>query len=419
MRKVAYPSQNFKDLLLASRETPAAVRRSVSNILAMVRRRGDEALLTLTQKLDGVRLQSSELRVKAVTLRSARVAPDLAKAARHTLREVDRFARASLPKNWSHVNSHGARVGERFDPLRRAGIYVPGGSVPLMSTVFMTVPLAQAAGVKEIVVCTPPPISEALLWALQYCGVSEVYQVGGAQAMAAMACGTHTIRPVDKLFGPGNVYVTEAKRQLFGTVGVDLLAGPSELMVLADESTRTDWAAADLLAQAEHGSGRERIFCVSPSQDVLKTIGKSLLEQASRYAANRGLTQVLKHGTWLIQTRTRDQMVETANLLAPEHVQVMTRKPRELAARICTAGGIFIGNHSPTVVGDFVAGPSHTLPTGGAGRSFSGLRVMDFMRRTSLVEYSKTSLKLASKSIRAFARVERLRAHEESLNIRI
>jgi len=418
MRTVVYPSPEFNRLLRSSQETPGSVKRTVANILETVRREGDVALARLTRRFDGIQLRASEIRVRQNVLRRARVPKELAEAASGALREVTAFARAQLPRNWSRVNSHGARVGEKFDPLRRVGIYVPGGSVPLVSTVFMTTVLARAAGVREIVVCTPPPVAEPLLWALRVCGATEVYRTGGAQAMAAMAYGTRTIRRVDKLFGPGNIYVTEAKRQLFGVAGVDLLAGPSELMVLADDSTRAEWAAADLLAQAEHGSGRERIFCVSRFARVLEKIRQSLRDQAREFRSNRGLQRVLKKNCWFIRVRKPAQLIEVANSVAPEHLQIMTRAPQLLAGRITTTGAIFLGGFTPTVAGDFVAGPSHTLPTGGAGRAFSGLRVTDFMRRTSMIEYSRAALVRAGPGIAAFAQAENLPFHERSLIIR-
>lgn len=419
MRMIQYPSRNFEKWVSSTHKTPEAIRHAVEKILGRVQRSGDQALIAMTRQWDGVRLSPRSLRISEAKLRVAKVTPKLERAARSTLKEVQRFAQASLPKNWSRLNGHGARVGEKFDPLRRVGIYIPGGSVPLLSTVFMTVALARVAGVKEIVVCTPPPVAEPLLWALNLCKVTEVYQLGGAQAMAAMAYGTQTIRPVDKLFGPGNAYVTEAKRQLFGVVGVDLLAGPSELMVLADESTQVDWAAADLLAQAEHGSGYERIFCISSSRKVLEQIMEKLRDQSAASSTNQGLQKVLKDGTWFIQTKSRNQLIEVANRLAPEHLQIMTRSPEKLARAIYTVGGIFLGNDTPTVIGDFVAGPSHTLPTAGAGRAFSGLRVTDFLRRTSVIQYSRAALVRAAKGVEAFAEVESLPYHGNSLRVRL
>lgn len=416
---MVYPSGAFERMVSSSQEIPISIRRAVEKILIQVQRRGDKALVDLTRRFDGVSLTIGQLRVKDAELAGARVSPEFLKAAQVTLKSVETFARASLPKNWSRMNPHGARVGEKFDPLRRVGIYVPGGSVPLVSTVFMTVALARVAGVKEIVVCTPPPVAEPLLWALRRCGATEVYRLGGAQAMAALAYGTRTIRPVDKLFGPGNVYLTEAKRQLFGTVGVDLLAGPSELMILADETARVDWAAADLLAQAEHGSGRERVYCVSSSKRVLNAVANSFYSEAASQKKNRGLARVIREGVWWIKVRDRESMMEVANRLAPEHLQIMTRNARALGGRIVTAGAIFLGNQTPTVLGDFVAGPSHTLPTTGAGKAFSGLRVMDFMRRTSMVEYGRLAIARAKRGVLAFARAEHLPLHGRSAEARV
>ncbi len=419
MRPIEFPSSAFDRLGASARATPAAISRRVTQILDAVRRNGDAALLKLTHQFDGVKLKRSELRLPASRLQRATVPRELQKAGRQTLRQVSHFARASLPRAWQMRNAHGAVVGEKFDPLRRVGVYIPGGSVPLVSTVFMTVAIARVTGVREIVACTPPPVDNAILWALRLCGATEVWPIGGAQAVAAMAFGTPTLRPVDKIFGPGNAYVTEAKRQVFGTVGVDLLAGPSELMVLADETTNPEWAALDLLAQAEHGSGRERIFCASPSLRVLRRIHAAVEEGARRHPSHAALRRVLREGAAWIHVKNREGLADAANHLAPEHLQIMTRQPRELAARIRTAGGIFLGNRTPTVLGDFAAGPSHTLPTSGAGRAFSGLRTADFMRRTSLVEYTDAALIRAAPTVAAFATAEKLPLHGESLAARV
>ncbi len=419
MRFLEYPSSSFEKLAFSSQEVPEKIRARVSDIVRRVRKNGDHALLDLTWRFDRVLLKKSELRVSAKEMVASKVSPALKTAARATLRDVTAFARSSLPVNWNRRNAHGAKVGEKFDPLFRVGIYIPGGSVPLVSSVFMTVALAREAGVSEIVVCTPPPVATELLWAMRVCGATEVWRLGGAQAIAAMAYGTKMIRAVDKIFGPGNVFVTEAKRQVFGKVGIDLLAGPSELMLLADETTHVAWAAADLLAQAEHGSGRELIYCVSASARVLEKIRSELLRQAKTHASNPGLKKVLMNGTFWIRTCRHEQLSDVANRLAPEHLQIMTSNAQRLASRVTTAGGIFLGNNTPTVLGDFAAGPSHTLPTSGAGRSFSGLRVVDFKRRTSVISYTRQELQRARKQIEAFSKAESLPAHGDSLRIRL
>lgn len=413
------PSAEFDRLAASARRPSPEVARAVARILAEVQRDGDRALARLTRRFDGMRVGPRALRVSAREMRAARVAPDFERAARGALREVDAFARASRPRDWRARNGHGARVGEQFDPLERVGIYVPGGQAPLVSTVFMTAAIARAAGVREIVACTPPPVAPAILWALRVCGVREVYRVGGAQAIAAMAFGTRAIRPVDKVFGPGNAWVTEAKRQVFGIVGVDLLAGPSELMILADATANPVWAAADLLAQAEHGTGRERIFCVGSSPSMLRAIRVAAEEGARAWPANAGLREVLARRAAWILARTPAAMAYAANRIAPEHLQIMTRGSEGLLRRIRAAGGAFLGNWTPTVLGDFVAGPSHTLPTGGAGRSFSGLRTADFLRRTSIVRYDRRALRFAAEGVRAFSQAEGLPAHGASLDLRL
>lgn len=320
------------------------------------------------------------------------------------------------------TNSHGAKVGEKFDPFQRVGIYIPGGTAPLVSTALMTVTLAKVAGCQEIVVCTPcgkdGRINSALLFAARVAGATEIYRAGGAQAIAAMAYGTNTIRRVQKIFGPGNAYVVTAKRLLVGHVAIDLLPGPSEVLVLADDTANPGFAAADLLAQAEHGSGHERVWLVTTSAKVLKAVEKETAKQLPRLARREFIQRALDHNGWLIQVRSLDEAVKLVNQLAPEHCEVMTRNPRKVSAGIVTAGAIFLGPWSPTVLGDYVAGPSHTLPTGGAGASFAGLTVDHFQRRTSVVEYNRVSLRKALVAVERFAALEGLSAHGKSADIR-
>jgi histidinol dehydrogenase len=319
-------------------------------------------------------------------------------------------------------NFHGAKVGEKFDPFTRVGIYIPGGTAPLVSTALMTVTLAKVAGCPEIVVCTPPDktgaINSALLFAARAAGATEIYRVGGAQAIAAMACSTDTIRRVQKIFGPGNAYVVTAKRLLVGQVGIDLLPGPSEVLVLADDTANPKFAAADLLAQAEHGSGHERVWLVTTSARMLKAVEKEIAKQLPKLARRDFIRRALDNNSWLIQVKSLPDAIALTNQLAPEHCEVMTRHAAEVARGIVTAGAIFLGNDSPTVLGDYVAGPSHTLPTGGAGASFAGLTVDQFQRRTSIVEYTRASLKKALPAVRKFAELEGLDAHGKSAEVR-
>jgi histidinol dehydrogenase len=406
---------------------PARLAGSVASILEDVRRRGDRAVATCAAKFDGARLRPSEFRVSREELAAAarRISADDRKAILAARAEIEAFNRRGLPRGWQMRNQHGAWVGERFDPIRRVGLYVPGGEVPLVSTVLMTAVLARLAGCPEIAAFTPAKaggrIAPGLLAALHFSGVREVYRIGGVQAIGAMAFGTGTIPAVDKIFGPGNAYVCEAKRQVFGIVGIDSLPGPSEVMVIADASARADWAAADLMAQAEHGSGREKIYLVSTSARVIAAIVGEIEAQLGSAARAERIRRVLKDGFLAVQADSIGQMAEVANYVAPEHLELMVKSSSAiaLARRITTAGAIMIGHETPTVLGDFAAGPSHVLPTGRAGRYFGGLRVADFLRRTSLIRYDRSSLRRAAPTIAAFSAMERLDAHGRSAELRL
>lgn len=412
-------------LAAASSLFDPTIEERTRGILKEVQERGDLALLEFTQRFDGATLQAEQLAVGAAEKFNASLVADdeLRDAVQAAHRNIERFSKKSLRKRWTAYNSQGARVGEKFDPFQRVGIYVPGGTAPLVSTALMTVTLAKVAGCPEIVVCTPPDkngqINSALLFALNTAGATEIYRAGGSQAIAAMAFGTGTIRPVKKIFGPGNAYVVAAKRLLVGRVAIDLLPGPSEVLVLADETADPKFAAADLLAQAEHGSGHERVWLVTNSSKVLKAVEKEIARQMPKLSRAEFIQRALENNGWLIQTATLEDAVALTNELAPEHCEVMTRQPAKVAEKILTAGAIFLGPMSPTVLGDYVAGPSHTLPTGGAGASFAGLTVDQFQRRTSVVEYGRTSLKSSLKFVQKFAEVEGLDAHGLSAAIRL
>jgi histidinol dehydrogenase len=303
------------------------------------------------------------------------------------------------------------------------GIYIPGGTAPLVSTALMTATLAKVAGCAEIVICTPcdakGTINSALLFAARSAGATEIYRLGGAQAIAAMAYGTATIPPVQKVFGPGNAYVVAAKRLLFGHVAIDLLPGPSEVLVLADETAQAAFVAADLLAQAEHGSGHERVWLITPSPRLIAAVEQEVSRQLPKLSRRQFIATALKHNGWLIQVKSIQAGIELVNQLAPEHCEVMTRQAETIAEQIVTAGAIFLGPFSPTVLGDYLAGPSHTLPTGGAGASFAGLTVDQFQRRTSVVEYNRASLQKSLKALLKFAEIEGLDAHGCSAQVRV
>jgi histidinol dehydrogenase len=402
----------------------AGIEQQTRKILDAIYTRGDDGLLECTERFDGAKLSAEQLAVTQAELLAASIKADepLRKAVAEVEKNIAAFAKKSLRKNWQMKNSHGASVGEKFDPFQRVGIYIPGGTAPLVSTALMTVTLAKVAGCKEIVVCTPcgknGEIISALLFAARAAGATEIYRVGGAQAIAAMAYGTKTIRHVQKIFGPGNAYVVTAKRLLVGRVAIDLLPGPSEVLVIADETANPKFAAADLLAQAEHGSGHERVWLVTTSPKILKAVEGEISKQLPKLARREFIRRALQNNGWLIQVKTLDDAVALANRLAPEHCEVMTRNPRKVSEKILTAGAIFLGEWSPTVLGDYVAGPSHTLPTGGAGASFAGLTVDQFQRRTSVVEYNRAALKKALSAVEKFAEIEGLGAHGKSADLR-
>ncbi len=428
MNVVRHTDANFaakiREITVASSLFDAEIEQRTRDILDFVRICGDDALLELTERFDGAKLSVEQLAVTQAELMAASLKADesLRKAVAEAEKNIAAFAKKSLRRNWQVKNSHGASVGEKFDAFQRAGIYIPGGTAPLVSWSLMTITLAKVAGCKEIVVTTPcgknGGINSALLFAARTAGATEIYRVGGAQAIAAMAYGTNTIRRVQKIFGPGNAYVVAAKRLLVGHVAIDLLPGPSEVLVLADETANPKFAAADLLAQAEHGSGHERVWLVTTSPKILKAVENEIAKQLPKLARREFISRALQNNGWLIQVKSLDDAIALTNQLAPEHCEVMTKNARKVSEKILTAGAIFLGVFSPTVLGDYVAGPSHTLPTGGAGASFAGLTVDQFQRRTSVVEYNQASLKKALSAVKKFAEIEGLDAHGRSAEIR-
>lgn len=401
------------------------IASAVDSVISKVRESGDSALEELTLNFDGVKIPAADLRVKPDEIKKALslVSPADKKAIREAVACVKAYHKHTFPKNWRAKNPHGATVGENFYPINRVGIYIPGGKAPLVSTVVMTTTLAKLAGCPEICVCTPPArdgtINPHILAALSIVGVSEIYKVGGAQAIAAMGIGTQTIKPVDKLFGPGNAFVIEAKRRLFGSTGVDLLPGPSEVLVMADSSSNPRFVVADLLSQAEHGSGREKIFLVSTSKKLVEKVRESLPDAAAKLSRTQMLMKIIADGCIAIIVPNLDAACEVANFISPEHMELMTDSPEKLVPKIKTAGAILVGEYTPTVLGDFTAGPSHTLPTGRTGRFSGGLQLVDFMRRSSYVKYDKKSVQKAMGVVGAFASMEGLDAHGSSLTQRI
>lgn len=426
MRLLNFKSAGFERVIAGldrHAEPSNEVRKTVADILAAVRKTGDQALLEYSVKFGAPAMKAAQIMVSREEIREARasLSPDIRKALSASLSNVRAFAKKSLRKKWSMKNAQGAVVGERFDPLPRVGLYIPGGTAPLVSSAIMTCGFAKAAGVPEIVAVTPASangtVSPALLSALDLCGATEIYRVGGAQAIAALAYGTKSIQPVTKIFGPGNAYVVEAKRQVFGRVGIDLLPGPSEVLVIADAKANPVWVAADLLAQSEHGAGSV-VVLLSDSDKLIASVQKEISRQARLSTRPEHLAKAMANAV-LVRVRDLDQAVEIANGFSAEHVSLAVRKPETLAGRLNSAGAIFLGDLSPVAAGDFLAGPSHELPTGGAGKAFAGLTAEQFQRRTSFVRYNAPSLKKSLRHIETFCEVEGLDAHARSVSLRI
>ena len=382
------------------------IEERVRAIIADVQTRGDSALIELTERFDKVKLK--ELRVSTPT---PTVQAELQRAITAAQKNIAAFAKRSLRQNWSMSNAQGARVGEKFEPFQRVGIYVPGGTAPLVSTALMTITLAKVAGCPQIIVCTPARVNANLLYTIRRAGATEVYQLNGVAAIAALSLGTATIQRVQKIFGPGNAYVVAAKRLLFGHVAVDLLPGPSEVLIIADDSANPTFIAADMLAQAEHGSGHERVWLVTTSSRILDETQVEITRQLPELKRREFIQRVQTIGALVKDLK---QAVAIANEFAPEHCELMTKNNPSLVKKIKTAGAIFLGPSSPTVVGDYLAGPSHELPTGGAAKSFAGLTVDQFQRRTSVVELNAKSLKKSLPALEAFGEVEGLDAHVAS-----
>lgn len=426
MKVVEYSSEGYEAFLksLDRRAIPSdKVSKIVSGIITDVRERGDAALVELTQKFDGADL-SGGLLVSEAEWAEAEAATEerTREAIAASLRNITFFAEKSQRQDWSALNEQGAEVGERFVPFERVGCYVPGGKAPLVSTALMTAGFAKAAGVPEIVAATPcgpdGKVNSALLYALKAAGVTEVIKVGGAQGVAALGLGTASIASVQKIVGPGNDFVVEAKRQLIGAISIDLLPGPSEIMILADDSANPAFVAADLLGQAEHGPDSV-VGLVTTSRSLLDSVLVEIDKQAATLSRGGYLQQVLAEGAFAVVVENLNEGVAVVNAFAPEHLSLVVEDEEDWLAKVLTASAIYVGSYSPVAVGDFLAGPSHTLPTGGSGKSFSGLRADQFQRRVSVVRLDAAAVAKSVAAVEEFSRVEGLDAHGRSARIRV
>ena len=394
------------------------------NVLVEIKADGDAAVVKYARRFDGASLLPGRFRVRPAELKAARkqVDAEFVAAARESHRRIMAFARAGLRKNWTMSSPQGGMIGEQFVPLNRVGVYIPGGMAPLVSTALMTATLARVAGVPEIVACSPVGASlkmhPYILFVLELAGATEIYKIGGIQAIGAMAYGTATIPKVQKITGPGGPYVTAAKCCVYGDVGLDLVAGPSEIAVLADDSAAPNMVAADLLSQAEHGTGYEKCLLVTTSSRLAEQVRTDLIRQVENLSRRDAIGRVLTEGTLIVVVNHLNDGMELCNLFAPEHLEIIVREPRVWLKRVKNAGAIFVGSCTPECVGDFAAGPSHVLPTGGTAAMFSGLTADDFRKRSSIIAYTRADLKEALPIVEAFGRVEGLDAHARSARVR-
>ena len=425
MIRIVKAGDRHIELFNARPAFPEEAEKAAAEVLAAIRAEGDAAVARYVAKFEGATLAPSSFRVDEsdMSIAATKVPAAVRRAVADAHRRVLKFSKASLRKAWRMDTPRGGSAGEFFSPMDRVGVYVPGGTAPLASTSIMTVTLAKAAGVREIVACTPAgktgEVNPVLLYALKLAGATEVYRVGGIQAIGMMAFGTATCRKVQKIAGPGNAFVTAAKRQVYGYVAIDQVAGPSEIAVLTDGSVDVRWIAADLLSQAEHGSGLEKSLCVCTSQKLAEKIRDEVLAQTKTLSRRSLVERVIdREGILIVVAKNVAEGLAIVNEFAPEHFEIMTKDAQKLMRGVRSAGAVFAGAWTPESAGDFVAGPSHVLPTGGAANMFNGLTPDDFRRRHSFVAFTKGDLRETLPTIEAFASVEGLDGHGRAASIR-
>ena len=410
--------------LRATQERDTARAESVAaEIVRAVRRRGDSALVAYARKFDGIRLTPATMRVPDAELDAAVAALPrrVVAALRLAARRIRAFHAKQRQASWSYRDATGLVLGQQITPLRRVGVYVPGGKGAYPSSVLMNVVPARVAGVDEVLMVSPAgeqghPI--AVLAAARIAGVDAVYRIGGAQAVAALAYGTKSVPRVDKIVGPGNAYVQAAKRQVYGQVDIDATAGPSEVLIIADGTADPRYVAADLLAQAEHGSGDECAILLTTSRRVAAAVAREIDRQLPDLPRRIDIARVLKRRGALIVVRNIDEAIDLAEQIAPEHLEIQARNARQIAGRLRNAGAIFCGDEAPAALGDYLAGPNHVLPTGGSARFFSPLGVYDFVKRTSVVVAPRGSLRSLAPAVETLAELEGYQAHAAAVRIR-
>lgn len=404
MKKIRPNSKELIRLYNRGIDLKKSVREKVSKIIEGVKSHGDEALARYTKQFDNIKIKPRQFKVSTGEVNGAYqdMDPNLVSSFKIAIENVNQFYKKQLRKSWKIKDKEGIMLGERITPLESVGIYIPAGTAPLASTVYMTVLPAKIAGVKRIVIVTPPneygSVHPYILVMANLLGITEIYKIGGAQAIAALTFGTKSMPRVDKIVGPGNQYVSEAKRQVFGYVGIDMVAGPSEVVIIADDSVDCEYVAADMAAQFEHLMGLSILITKS------KKLAKFIQQQPFK--------------GYLIVVKNLKQAAEIANKIAPEHLQLMVKDPKKLSKMIQNAGCILLGEYTPTVLSDYIAGPSHVLPTGGSARFFSGLSIWDFLKGIHVVSYSKRALESVKDDIERIASLEGLNKHIESIKKR-
>ena len=415
--------KEFKKLLLAKREDSIDVDVSVREIIGGVIEFGDQALIEYTKKFDRISLTTDKLRFTQSELKeqAAQVSDKDRSALELAVTRIKSYHEKQLPDDTFWTDESGVELGWRWSPVSAAGLYVPGGLASYPSSVLMNAIPAKVAGVKRLAITVPTPdnkVNPMVLLAAQLSGVDEVYRVGGAQAIAALAYGTKTIEPVDKITGPGNAFVAAAKRQVFGKVGIDMIAGPSEILVIADKTSRPDWIALDLLSQAEHDENAQSIL-ITDSDDVIKAVTEKIEINLQNLSRNEIAGKSWKNNGAIIKVPNFEMAAELSNRIAPEHLELCVSDPENLAKKISNAGAIFLGHWTPEAVGDYVTGPNHVLPTARSARFSSGLSVMDFLKRTTLAKVSRDALLKIGPSAVTLANSEGLECHGLSISERI
>lgn len=413
----------FQNLLSAKRETDTDVNDAVADILAQVRKSGDQAVVDLTRKFDRFDLTLEQMAItpQEVDIAVAECDGELLKSLELAAARITDFHSRQLPDDLDYTDEAGIRLGYRWSAVSAAGLYVPGGTAAYPSSVLMNALPAKVAGVDRLVMVVPTPdgiLNPLVLAAAKTAGVDEIYRIGGAQAIGALAFGTETIRPVDKIVGPGNAYVAAAKRQVFGTVGIDMIAGPSEIMVVADSGNDPDWIAADLLSQAEHDTAAQSIL-ITDSADFAESTVQAVARALETLPRAEIASQSWRDFGAVIVVGTIDDAVPLVDRIAPEHLELAVENPDALAKKIRNAGAIFLGRYAPEALGDYIAGPNHVLPTARSARFSSGLGVLDFMKRSSLIGATAESLGTVGPAAIRLAEAEGLDAHARSIKVRM